>query len=84
MIDHDFPELAKKRTLIKKNKRHSDGDKQDGFEFALEVNYCNIKAIGRLVTGMLNHIKIEGSKEVKDEFMKFAKETVFNSICNIT
>ena len=80
MIDHDFPELAKKRTLIKKRKKQSEVDKQDEFEYALEVNYCSIKAIGRLVTGMLNHIKVEGSKEVKDEFREFVKMTVIESL----
>jgi len=80
MIDHDFPELAKKRKLSKRNNKQSGEDKQDEFEFTLEVNYCNIKAIGRLVTGMLNHIKVEGSKEVREQFRRFVEETVSSRI----
>lgn len=80
MIDHDFPELAKKRALIKKEKKQSGVNKQDEFEYTLEVNYCNIKAIGRLVTGMLQHIKVEGSNEVKEEFRKFVNMTVIDAI----
>ena len=83
MVEHDFPLLAKKRIINKKSKKPADENEQNKFEYTLEVNYCNIKPIGRLVTGMLNHIKVEGSKEVTDELRDFVRMTVVDSIDKI-
>jgi len=82
MLAHDFPHLSSKLTTLSSAEiiRETANGINYEYIYKIELNYINIKPLGRVVSGLLDHIKVIGKQEVINELRDFISKTVFNSI----
>ena len=76
MMVRDFPQLLKLISTLNKSQQIKVGVYL--FKYKINIEFFSIKPIGRLVTGLLNHVKLANgnTQQVKDLFCDFVDETV--------
>ena len=82
MLVHDFPHLNEKITKLSKANIVSETANGINYEYiySIDINYINIKPIGRVVTGLLEYIKVVGSQSVRTEVRDFITKIVINNM----
>ena len=76
MMVRDFPQLLKLISTLNKSQQIKVGVYL--FKYKINIEFFSIKPIGRLVTGLLNHVKLANgnTQQVKDLFCDFVDDTV--------
>jgi|GEM_PF-3287262 len=82
MLVHDFPHLNEKIEKLSAPEIIKDKVNETDYEYiySIKISYSNIKPLGRVVTGLLDHIKVYAEQSTLDELSEFTRKTVINSI----